>query len=576
MSKEQATVQAATRDFLNPTQKNAIEEILTSRDLIHGLQGLAGTGKTTTLESIREGAEKSGFIVEGFAPTSRAAGQLRDAKIDAGTLQSFLAKHQDIDPDKKHLYMVDESSLTSTRQMHDFLEKIGPQDRVLLIGDTSQHQGVDAGKPFEQMQAAGMQTSQLDKIMRQKDPELLKAVEHLSKNETEQGVKLLASQGRITEIADPIQRIDAIAKDYAHQPENTLIVSPDNKSRQQINEAIRSELQTAGAVSKDNHTVSTLTQRSDMTGADRTWASRYNAGDILQYTTGSKEHGIERGSYATVTAVNQKENQITVQRADGQSVTYDPKRLQGISAFRETSREFAQGDRVQFTGINRELGVSNRDLGTITKIEDRQFSVKMDGDKPREINFESAQMRHLDHGYAVTSHSSQGLTTGRVLVNMDTTTHAELINSRFAYVSISRASQDARIYTNDAAHLGERLATNVSKSSAVEIEAKPTNIKEKVMETAYTKAEEHRHQAPIELTFPKEAPQFDWKQEHSNGTQSYQHREALGWLHIDPKGQCHDPDGRNISPMLALDKATDPERYQQKQQSQDIGQGFSA
>jgi ATP-dependent exoDNAse (exonuclease V) alpha subunit len=80
--------------------------------------------------------------------------------------------------------MVDESSLASTRQMQSFMEKIGPQDRVLLVGDTRQHQGVDAGKPFEQMQQAGMQTSQLDQIMRQKDPELLRVVEHLSKNET--------------------------------------------------------------------------------------------------------------------------------------------------------------------------------------------------------------------------------------------------------------------------------------------------------------------------------------------------------------------------------------------------------
>ena len=118
-----------------------------------------------------------------------------------------------------------------------------------------------------------------------------------------------------------------------------------------------------------------------------------------------------------------------MRRADGQSATYDPKRLQGINAFRESSREFAQGDRVRFTGIIRELGIANRDLGTIIEIEGTQISVKMDGEKPREITFDSAQMRHIDHGYAVTSHSSQGLTTGRVLVNMDTTTHAELINS---------------------------------------------------------------------------------------------------------------------------------------------------
>ena len=81
--------------------------------------------------------------------------------------------------------------------MRAFLEKLNPDDRVLVIGDTRQHQGVDAGRPFQQMQEAGMQTSQLDRIMRQKDPELLKAVQHLASNETEKGIALLAEQGRV-------------------------------------------------------------------------------------------------------------------------------------------------------------------------------------------------------------------------------------------------------------------------------------------------------------------------------------------------------------------------------------------
>ena len=97
----------------------------------------------------------------------------------------------------------------------------------------------------------------------------------------------------------------------------------------------------------------------------------------------------------------------------------------------------------------------------------------MDGEKERTVSFDAAQMRHFDHGYAVTSHSSQGLTTDRVLVNMDTTVHPELINTRFAYVSVSRASQDARIYTNDAGTLGERLSTDVTKTSAIDLQKAP-------------------------------------------------------------------------------------------------------
>lgn len=126
---------------LNSAQRAAIEQVLTSRDRIQGLQGVAGTGKTTTLKVIREGGELSGYAVEGFAPTSRASRQLRDAGISADTLQGFLARSSSPqsagDPDHKHFYMVDESSFASTRQMRDFLEKIGPLDRVLLVGDHS-------------------------------------------------------------------------------------------------------------------------------------------------------------------------------------------------------------------------------------------------------------------------------------------------------------------------------------------------------------------------------------------------------------------------------------------------------
>jgi hypothetical protein len=51
---------------------------------------------------------------------------------------------------------------------------------------------------------------------------------------------------------------------------------------------------------------------------------------------------------------------------------------------------------------------------------------------------------------------------------MDTNVHPELINTRFAYVSVSRASQDAQIFTNDASTLAESLSHDVSKVSAID------------------------------------------------------------------------------------------------------------
>jgi ATP-dependent exoDNAse (exonuclease V) alpha subunit len=78
---------------------------------------------------------------------------------------------------------------------------------------------------------------------------------------------------------------------------------------------------------------------------------------------------------------------------------------------------------------------------------------------------------HLDYGYAVTSHSSQGQTADRVLVHVDTELGAkELLNSRMAYVSISRGAQDAQIFTNDASALGKVLSRDVSHAPAIEPE----------------------------------------------------------------------------------------------------------
>lgn len=469
LSIQEAVALTDTRPHLNNGQRAAIEQVLTSRDTIQGLQGSAGVGKTSALITVREGAEQRGYPVEGFAPTSRAAQQLRDAGIHADTLQSFLARggQQAVtDPAERHLYMVDESSLASTKQMRDFLEKIGPQDRVLLIGDTRQHQGVEAGKPFEQLVQAGMHTAQLDQIVRQQAPELLRAVEYLAKGEVAPAIAALEQQGRITEIVDPQQRIAAIAKSYVTHPESTLIVSPDNASRREINQTVRQELQALGLVDKTDHAMRVLTPRNDMTGAERAWAAHYQTGDVLHYIRGSKELGIERGSYTQVVSANSKENLVTVQKQDGEQVTYDPSRLRGISAYREIEREFAVGDRIQFTAPNRTLHVANRDLGTIEHIsQNGQLSARMDNGKA--VSFDANEMRHFDHGYAVTSHSSQGLTSERVLVNMDTDVHPDLINSRFAYVSVSRASHEAHIYTNHAASLTESLSHDTTKTSAV-------------------------------------------------------------------------------------------------------------
>ena len=238
--------------------------------------------------------------------------------------------------------------------------------------------------------------------------------------------------------------------------------------------AVRQELKATGSLALEDHTFRVLVQRQDMTGAERSWANHYEINDVVRYARGSKAIGIGAGAYASVVRIDPTANLLTVEKANRELATYDPRRLTGVCVYQEIDREFSVGDRIQFTAPDKSLGVANRDMAAIEAIQpDGRLSVRLDNN--REIEFNPKEHRHLDHGYAVTSHRSQGLTAERVLVHADTSVHPDLLSSRFGYVSISRASLDAKIYTNDATELGQRLSGEVSKTSAIEVSHSTAN-----------------------------------------------------------------------------------------------------
>jgi ATP-dependent exoDNAse (exonuclease V) alpha subunit len=123
---------------------------------------------------------------------------------------------------------------------------------------------------------------------------------------------------------------------------------------------------------------------------------------------------------------------------------------------------------IAFTAPDKFLGVANHELAQHRGYTSRRAHLRPTRNN-RRIDFNAGDHHHFDNGYAVTSHSSQGLTAERVLVHADTSVHPDLLNSRFAYVSISRASHQATLFTDDMAKLGPQLGADVSKTSALEI-----------------------------------------------------------------------------------------------------------
>jgi len=451
---------------LSTSQRAAVEQILSSQDKIMGLEGVAGAGKTTSLSAVRETAQNEGYEVRGLAPTSRAVQKLAESGIESETLQRHLRREEQPDEGQKRLFVLDESSLASTKQINEFLERLHGYDRVLLVGDTRQHEAVEAGRPYHQLQEAGMLTARLDEIVRQKDPALKEAVEQLARGDVYGAIDNLDQQGRVHEIVNREERLSEIAREYARAPEGTLVISPDNESRRELNRLIHLEMQDRGDVSRDEHKLRVLDSRQEMTGADRQWAGQYEEGDVVRYTRGSKVLGIDPGEYACVEQVDASENRVTIERENGEHQTYDPRRLAGVAVYHETERGFSEGDRVQFTAPSKGLHVANRELGTIEKINDAG-DVQIRMDSGLEVAFNIREHPHLDHGYAVTSHSSQGQTAQRVLIHVDTDKSELLINNRFAYVSVSRAQYDAEIYTNDKSELGRDLSRDVTQRTAI-------------------------------------------------------------------------------------------------------------
>lgn len=452
----------------NERRQAVIRGLLSTSDQVVGVQGGAGTGKTTTLGIVREIAEHHGFEVRGLAPTSRARNALQESGVQSETLQKHLLRESS-EGARPRLYFVDESSLSSTAQIYKFLRELGNKDRVILVGDIRQHQSVEAGRIFEELQKAGMKTAQLNKVVRQKDEDLKRAVILMASGRIADGVEALQRQQRVHEVAHRGDRFAAIAKAYAESPENTLVVSPDNKSRQEINLAIRDELKRLGSMGSD-HTLQVLV-RKDVHTEDRRYAHSYRPGDSLRFHTNLPTLNIKAGQLGTVIESKPDQNILSVRIGDGPSqrhVMYDPEKRSNVSVFESQAREFATGDRIQFTTPWKEKGIASRETAAIEQLEGNgNIAVRLE--TGRRVAWNVKEYSYLDHAYAMTSHSSQGMTVDRVLIHVDTTDSRVrgLVDKTLSYVATSRARYDAQVFTDDAAQLSSALSRGNLKETAL-------------------------------------------------------------------------------------------------------------
>lgn len=550
---------------LSRDQEGVARAILESQDRAMGVQGKAGTGKTFTLEQVREQAEKAGYRVRGFAPTTTATKLLAEAGIESATLASLAVEQPK--GKAKELWVVDEAGMLSNRQANTILEKATIQGvRVVFVGDIRQHDAVEAGAPFRVLQRMGMATATLGEIRRQKDPDLLAAVELASEGKARQAMTLLGSQGRVHEVREASPRHQTIAKAFMDAPEASLVIAPSNRERIELNKLIRQERILAGQVGEEGTTVQ-VQLRKGVTGIEREEAQSYEVGDAVRYRTTSRKLGITRGSVGEVLAVDQERNLIRVRVADPKGtdrvVEYDPSRFKGGDLFRQEARELATGDRVQFREAHKNLKIANGDLGIITAIKGHKAEITLDeGKQGRKIQIDLKRDATLDLAYAVTSHSSQGKTVDRVLLCVDTNHGQVLVNQAMTYVATSRARHDVQIYTDDQERLAMAADREHQQGSALEAMQEPEDREKPQVQDRQGEA---RRPEPGEESFqdwrkrveatPQALEAELWKLAVQGGDSLKAYNHAVSEALRGPKGGTEADWRRQFSPEIAA-KAT--------------------
>ncbi len=449
---------------LNEGQRQAIELILTSSNRIIGVQGLAGTRKTSMLPIAREIAEKQNYKMIGVAPSAAAALELSKTGIKSQTIASFQStKEKNLD--SKTILVIDEAGMVSTKQMESLLktaERYG--SRVVLMGDTQQLKAVEAGRPFAQLQANDMAAAGMSEIQRQKNPELKKAVELAAIGQISQSVALMDKQ--ILEITEDKDRYARIAKDYTtlsqEEREGTLLVSGTNEARKTINENVRENLGLNGK----GKNIQVLVQK-DFTLAQIKQTRSYSVGDFIKPGRNYDALGMKKEQLYQVEQI--QETKIILKNLDGLHVEWDPRKRAKVGVYTIEKREMATGDLVRITQNDREKGLVNGDRAKVLEINEKIIKIQREDKTIFELKTENAL--HIEHGYCSTVHSAQGKTCERVFIDGDTRSLTSAQDTY--YVAISRARQEARIYTNDKEKLPKAMGRENVKEVALELNCKP-------------------------------------------------------------------------------------------------------
>jgi hypothetical protein len=439
-----------SRQWLNDGQRHAVQHVLDSSDRVILVRGAAGVGKTSMMQETVEAIEMRGKRVFTFAPSADASrGVLRAEGFKNADTVARLLKDENLHKQvQDQVIWIDEAGLLGARataQVFDLAEKINA--RVILSGDRRQHSSIERGAALRLLETeAGLVPAEIRDIQRQRGA-YKQAVSALSEGRTEDGFHQLDKLGWVKEVVEA-DRYKALANDYAVAVANgksALVVSPTHFEGEWITGEIRGELKRRGWIGKGERTFTAL-KNANLTQAERADTVNYVPGDVLVFHQNAK--GYVKGQRVVVGSGKlpldlaarfqaHHSGMLSIAAGDVLRVTQNGKTADGQHRLNNgglyTVKEFSpSGDIVLTNGWT--IG---KDFG------------------------------HLAHGYVVTSHASQGKTVDRVFIGQSSQSFPASSREQF-YVSVSRAREQAIVYTDDKESLLEAVGRHDDRLTATE------------------------------------------------------------------------------------------------------------
>ena len=419
-------------------QSEAVYRILDSNSSVLVVEGDAGAGKTTSMEVVRNIADKKGINVIGLAPTGKAGEELSKTLGRGETIDSFMLKVRTGQVDEKEfqnsLIIVDEAGMVSARKSNDLLKFAERTDsKIVLVGDTKQFQSIEAGAVLRDLRNADIPYHRLSEIRRQKDADYLMITKSLSAKDFETAYSKLLEKDMIRDFDSEEQAIHRLTSSF---DKNTLIVTNDNKTKDILNERIRNRLGMKDEITVKSEIPKNV-QKKDLINVDK-----YEKGDIISLRNGKGK--------AVVIDTDRKKNtvllEITNKKGEKEIKEYRASELQkqvrNITQQRE--KGLAKGDRIITLKNSKEFNVKNGELFEVREIDKQNNRIRIANDK-KDVWLDLNRYKNIDHAYAITTYKSQGMTVDKVkFYARDKTNYNEF------YVAITRGKQSAEIYTTNA------------------------------------------------------------------------------------------------------------------------------